>query len=100
MAELGDFEQAGHEQVGRLAAELGVGLLITVGGNAAPISAGATSVDRWGGESVQVSDQDAATEALRARLRPGDVVLVKGSRYRTWQVVDALRETSAEGATA
>jgi len=25
-------------------------------------------------------------------LRDGDVVLVKASRYRTWAVVDALRE--------
>ncbi len=38
-----------------------------------------------------VADQAAAIEALRAELRPGDVVLVKGSRYRTWDVVDALR---------
>jgi UDP-N-acetylmuramoyl-tripeptide--D-alanyl-D-alanine ligase len=101
MAELGDFEQDGHEQVGRLAAELGVGLLVAVGAEAAPIRDGAVAVDRWGGESVQVSDQDAATEALRRRLRPGDVVLVKGSRYRTWQVVDRLREdAAAQGATA
>jgi UDP-N-acetylmuramoyl-tripeptide--D-alanyl-D-alanine ligase len=28
---------------------------------------------------------------LRSELRPGDVVLVKGSRYRTWEVADALR---------
>lgn len=92
MAELGGFERDGHEQVGRLAAELGVGLLVAVGAEAAPIRAGATSVDRWGGESVQVSDQDEAAEALLSRLRPGDVVLVKGSRYRTWQVADRLRE--------
>jgi UDP-N-acetylmuramoyl-tripeptide--D-alanyl-D-alanine ligase len=95
MAELGDHERSGHEQVGRLAAELGVGLLIAVGAQAAPIRTGATSVDRWGGESVQVSDQDEAIAALRERLRPGDVVLVKGSRYRTWQVVDRLREEVA-----
>jgi UDP-N-acetylmuramoyl-tripeptide--D-alanyl-D-alanine ligase len=97
MAELGGFERDGHEQVGRLAAELGVDVLIAVGDNAAPISSGAAAADRWGGEAVQVSDQDEATEALRARLRPGDVVLVKGSRYRTWQVADALREPASEG---
>ena len=32
---------------------------------------------------------------LRAELRPGDVVLVKGSRYRTWDVADALRVDAA-----
>jgi UDP-N-acetylmuramoyl-tripeptide--D-alanyl-D-alanine ligase len=100
MAELGDYEQAGHEQVGRLAAELGVDLLVAVGAQAAPILAGAAAVDRWGGESVQVSDQDEATAALHERLRPGDVVLVKGSRYRTWQVVDRLREAAADGIAA
>ena len=31
------------------------------------------------------------SRSLRADLRPGDVVLVKGSRYRTWDVADALR---------
>jgi UDP-N-acetylmuramoyl-tripeptide--D-alanyl-D-alanine ligase len=100
MAELGDYERAGHEQVGRLAAELGVGLLVAVGAEAASILAGAAVVDRWGGESVQVSDQDEATAALGRRLRPGDVVLVKGSRYRTWQVVDRLREAAGNGVAA
>jgi UDP-N-acetylmuramoyl-tripeptide--D-alanyl-D-alanine ligase len=28
---------------------------------------------------------------LERDLRAGDVVLVKGSRYRTWEVADALR---------
>jgi len=28
---------------------------------------------------------------VRRRMRSGDVVLVKGSRYRTWDVVDDLR---------
>jgi len=90
-AELGGSERAGHEEVGRLAAELGVDRLVVVGDGAAPIHDGAVSVAQWGGESVQVSDQAAAIAALRAWLRPGDVVLVKGSRYRTWDVADALR---------
>ncbi len=30
-----------------------------------------------------------------AELRAGDVVLVKGSRYRTWAVADFLRDTAA-----
>ncbi len=91
MAELGDQEQLGHEEVGRLAADLGVDRLVAVGQTASAYAAGAASVARWGGESVEVTDQDAALAWLTAGLRPGDVVLVKGSRYRTWQVVDALR---------
>jgi UDP-N-acetylmuramoyl-tripeptide--D-alanyl-D-alanine ligase len=92
LAELGDKEQDGHEEVGRLAAELGVDLVVVVGDPARGIHNGATSVSHWGGESVLVTDQAAALGWLRERLRPGDVVLVKGSRYRTWDVVDALRE--------
>jgi UDP-N-acetylmuramoyl-tripeptide--D-alanyl-D-alanine ligase len=90
-AELGDHERSGHEEVGRLAAELGVELLVVVGDEAGPIGDGAGSVPGWGGESVQVTDQEAAVALLGERMRPGDVVLVKGSRYRTWVVADALR---------
>jgi UDP-N-acetylmuramoyl-tripeptide--D-alanyl-D-alanine ligase len=97
-AELGDYERTGHEEVGRLAAQLGVDLLVVVGDSAAPIHGGAVSVATWGGKSVQVTDQPAAIALLRDELLPGDVVLVKGSRYRTWEVADALR-AEREGAT-
>ncbi|WP_328418882.1 UDP-N-acetylmuramoyl-tripeptide--D-alanyl-D-alanine ligase [Micromonospora sp. NBC_00389] len=102
MAELGPFERDGHAEVGQLAAELGVDRLLVVGEPAAPIHEGATAVANWGGESVLLTDQAAAVEVLRGELRPGDVVLVKGSRYRTWEVADALRAdaTSETGATA
>jgi UDP-N-acetylmuramoyl-tripeptide--D-alanyl-D-alanine ligase len=99
MAELGEYERSGHEEVGRLAATLGVDLLVVVGEPAAPIHEGAVAVASWGGKSVQVTDQDAATALLRDELRARDVVLVKGSRYRTWAVVDALRDgTGPDGA--
>ncbi|WP_433208793.1 UDP-N-acetylmuramoyl-tripeptide--D-alanyl-D-alanine ligase [Dactylosporangium sp. CS-047395] len=91
MAELGGYERAGHEEVGRLAAELGVDRLVAVSEQAAPILTGAAAVASWGGDSVLVTDQEAAVALLRAELLPRDVVLVKGSRYRTWDVVDALR---------
>ncbi|GAA3783546.1 UDP-N-acetylmuramoyl-tripeptide--D-alanyl-D-alanine ligase [Plantactinospora mayteni] len=96
MAELGDFERDGHEQIGRLTAELGVDRLIVVGELAAPIHDGAVAMANWGGESVLVTDQAAAVDALRRELRPGDVVLVKGSRYRTWEVADALRAEAVQ----
>ncbi|GAA4218785.1 UDP-N-acetylmuramoyl-tripeptide--D-alanyl-D-alanine ligase [Actinocatenispora rupis] len=99
MAELGEFEQSQHEQVGRLAADLGVDRLVVVEAVAGGIHDGARERARsneWEGQSVQVPDQQAAIALLGDELRPGDVVLVKGSRYRTWQVVDALRDDSGE----
>jgi len=66
--------------------------LVVVGPGAGPIHDGAKAVADWGGDSVVVSDQVAAVAWLRGELRPGDVVLVKGSRYRTWDVADALRD--------
>ncbi len=91
LAELGAHERAGHEEVGALAAALGVDRLIVVGEPAEPIHQGAQSVSGWRGTSVAVPDQDRAIELLGTELRAGDVVLVKGSRYRTWEVADALR---------
>jgi UDP-N-acetylmuramoyl-tripeptide--D-alanyl-D-alanine ligase len=92
LAELGEFERDGHSDVGGLAARLGVDRLIVVGEPAAPIHDGAVATPEWGGESVLVGDQAAAIDVLRRELRAGDVVLVKGSRYRTWDVADALRD--------
>ncbi len=94
LAELGEHEQAGHEQVGALAAELGVDRLVVVAEAAAGIHQGACRQRQWGGESVLVADQDEAVAWLRDELRSGDVVLVKGSRYRTWEVADWLRDRS------
>jgi UDP-N-acetylmuramoyl-tripeptide--D-alanyl-D-alanine ligase len=91
MAELGEHERSGHEEVGRRAAELGVDRLIVVSPESSPIADGARGVDGWKGEAVVVPDQAAAIEILAGDLHGGDVVLVKGSRYRTWDVVDSLR---------
>ncbi|HLL66000.1 MAG TPA: UDP-N-acetylmuramoyl-tripeptide--D-alanyl-D-alanine ligase [Micromonosporaceae bacterium] len=99
-AELGGYERAGHEEVGRLAAQVGVDRLVVVGEPAAAIVDGAAVVESWGGTSVLVTDQAAAIALLEAELRPDDVVLVKGSRYRTWDVADALRAPSGDGADA
>ncbi|MDG4765336.1 UDP-N-acetylmuramoyl-tripeptide--D-alanyl-D-alanine ligase [Solwaraspora sp. WMMD406] len=100
LAELGDFEEEGHAEVGRLAAELGVHRLLVVGESAAPIHRAAAATATWEGESVLVTDQQAAIELLRRELTDGDVVLVKGSRYRTWDVADALRDGTAVGPAA
>ncbi|HZB29912.1 MAG TPA: UDP-N-acetylmuramoyl-tripeptide--D-alanyl-D-alanine ligase [Streptosporangiaceae bacterium] len=80
MAELGAVSAEEHEKIGRYAAQHGVSGLIAIGEPAAPILAGAKRVESWTGECVQVDDTAAAVAALGERLRPRDVVLIKGSR--------------------
>lgn len=98
MAELGHHERAGHEEVGALAADLEVDLLVVVEEAARPIGDGARNRRGWRGEVVPVPDQAQAVAVLSERLREGDVVLVKGSRYRTWEVADWLRAGLLEAA--
>jgi UDP-N-acetylmuramoyl-tripeptide--D-alanyl-D-alanine ligase len=80
MAELGSAAPAAHQEVGRLAAELQVDLLVAVGEPARPIVDGAMRHGSWTGAAHCVPDRDAAVRLLLPELRPGDVVLVKGSR--------------------
>jgi len=80
MAELGDITAESHEEAGRLAARAGVAGLIAVGEQARPVLDGARAQPGWRGEAIAVPDARAAVAAIRNRLRPGDVVLVKASR--------------------
>ncbi len=80
MAELGEASRSEHDAVGRYAVRLDVSRLVAVGEAAKATHAGAVLEGSWGEESVHVAGVDAAVELLREQLRPGDVVLVKGSR--------------------
>lgn len=79
MLELGADSADLHAGVGRLAADHGIDLLITVGAGAESIAAGARAAGMAGDRVVGVPDKAAAAERL-TELRPGDVVLVKASR--------------------
>ena len=86
MGELGEHAAAGHDQVGELAARLGLEGVFTVGGtDAARISDAA----RAGGLELAVhfSDHAACAAHLRSLLQPGDAVLVKGSRSAAMEKV-------------
>ena len=80
MAELGEYADEEHERIGLLAVRLNIGKLVVVGERARRIHASAGREGSWDGESVLVSDPDAAYDLLREELRPGDVVLVKSSK--------------------
>ncbi|MFC6713455.1 UDP-N-acetylmuramoyl-tripeptide--D-alanyl-D-alanine ligase [Branchiibius cervicis] len=77
MLELGDISYAAHEQVGRLAAQVGIDVLVAVGPGAEPIGTAAQAL----GVPVRfVPDVDAAHEAVSGMMEDGDVVLFKSSR--------------------
>jgi UDP-N-acetylmuramoyl-tripeptide--D-alanyl-D-alanine ligase len=85
MAELGQGSVRFHAEVGAAAADLGVDLVVAVGGGHA---------DRYGGLPAGTSAE--AAELLRELLEPGDVVLVKGSRVaRLETVAEALAAAPA-----
>ncbi len=91
MGELGDASAAAHRDMGRLAAGLGIDLLLVLGRFSDDVAAGA----REGGmdpSRVRVErDCESAADRLRDLLRGDDAVLVKGSRSMGLErVVDAL----------
>ncbi|MFL6161205.1 MAG: UDP-N-acetylmuramoyl-tripeptide--D-alanyl-D-alanine ligase [Jatrophihabitantaceae bacterium] len=87
MAELGAESVAAHDAIGRLAAQPAVELLVAVGEPARPIADGAALAGGWRGAAHWVPDNDAASRLLAELVRPGDVVLVKGSRAAELQQV-------------
>ncbi|MCD0444526.1 UDP-N-acetylmuramoyl-tripeptide--D-alanyl-D-alanine ligase [Glycomyces sp. A-F 0318] len=86
MADLEEQSEDCHRRLGEQARDAGVDEIIAIGEGTEPIIDGADGVT-----ATHVPDQPAAIALLRNRLRPGDAVLVKGSRYRTWDVADHLR---------
>lgn len=88
MGELGTHSAAGHERVGREAAECGVDWLVAVGGEevvwmaSAARDAGVQRVDHFPNTTI-------AADALRGELRSGDTLLVKGSRSAHMEAVIA-----------
>ncbi|MGI8628445.1 MAG: UDP-N-acetylmuramoyl-tripeptide--D-alanyl-D-alanine ligase [Geodermatophilaceae bacterium] len=81
MGELGDSSEAEHVSVGNLVRQRGVDRLVAVGAGASGIYAGAAGAPAEEEGFIHVPDMSAALNVLRSQLRPGDVVLVKASRY-------------------
>ena len=89
MLELGELAGPAHAEVGRRAAEV-VDALFTVGDLASGIAEAAADA---GLEAVaQLASKDDAARALLGALRPGDALLVKGSRALALETVVARLE--------
>ncbi len=74
MAELGPEGPRFHREIGELSDRLGIDVLITVGEAALPIG------EPFGGERYAAASPEEAGSMLEELARPGDRVLVKGSR--------------------
>ncbi|WP_227486720.1 UDP-N-acetylmuramoyl-tripeptide--D-alanyl-D-alanine ligase [Nocardioides malaquae] len=95
MRELGDADDEGHRSVGAAVAEAGVDVLVTVGGAAAAIAAGARSAG-WQGEAIVTAGRDEALVWVRENVTSGDVVLVKASRGAALElIVEGILEGAA-----
>jgi UDP-N-acetylmuramoyl-tripeptide--D-alanyl-D-alanine ligase len=96
MRELGAESDAAHADMGRIAVECGVDVMVVVGSVARPAGSGARAAARGGVEVVDVPDAAAALDAIARRVEPGDAVLVKASRaVGLERVAEALADEAA-----
>jgi len=93
MLELGEHGRRLHEECGRAAARSGLDVLIAVGSDdARELAAAAVGGGMPASAVIHVSEKAEAVQVALQRVRPGDLVLVKGSRGIGLDlVVDRLR---------
>jgi UDP-N-acetylmuramoyl-tripeptide--D-alanyl-D-alanine ligase len=94
MLELGQYEQAGHEIVGRRAAEV-VNHLIAVGPRGQTIAETAKLRGLPSTAVTWVEDALQAAEVLKYNLKEGDVVLIKGSHGLRMDRISPILEEAA-----
>jgi UDP-N-acetylmuramoyl-tripeptide--D-alanyl-D-alanine ligase len=107
MYELGTFEEEGHRLVGGRAAQVldlrpsgpVHGKLVTVGRRARWIAEEAVSSGMPAADVYATETNADAIAVLQGLIRPGDVILVKGSRAAAMEsIVDALSRPRRSGA--
>jgi UDP-N-acetylmuramoyl-tripeptide--D-alanyl-D-alanine ligase len=86
MRELGDYTDEGHQLVGRRAADV-ADLLVTVGELGQSIGAEAIAAGLSADQVYTFSGASETIDFLRHTLRSGDLVLVKGSRAVSMEVI-------------
>ena len=92
MLELGEHAEALHRRSGAVAAAAGLQLLFSVGGGPARVLADAAVDAGMPASAVTwINGSESAAPTVASAIRPGDLVLVKGSRgIRTDIVVDRI----------
>ena len=86
MLELGVCTQAEHYRVGRIAAEK-TDLLLAFGPNASRMVGGALTGGMPESKAKAFEDRDEIVSAMKRMIKPGDVILVKGSRGMRMELI-------------
>ncbi|HYF82038.1 MAG TPA: UDP-N-acetylmuramoyl-tripeptide--D-alanyl-D-alanine ligase [Clostridia bacterium] len=93
MLELGDASEGEHYNIGAYAAEIGVDIIVAIGNFSDAVKKGAEDSGMSKNNLYAFLVKDEAASTLDKIIRPGDVVLVKGSRVMKMEnIVDLLRE--------
>lgn len=91
MLELGEMSMDSHRHVGRFAVAKGIDYILTVGDNGENIAHGAIEAGAEADKVISFKDNTEAAEFLINFIKPGDVLLVKGSRgMKMEEVVNIL----------
>ncbi|PIR93063.1 hypothetical protein COT99_02945 [Candidatus Falkowbacteria bacterium CG10_big_fil_rev_8_21_14_0_10_43_10] len=91
MLELGYMSIKSHQEIGRQAARLGIDILITVGERARDIARAAEKAGTDGNHIFNFDNSDEAKKFIEDRIKPGDLILVKGSqRIRMEKIVKEI----------
>jgi UDP-N-acetylmuramoyl-tripeptide--D-alanyl-D-alanine ligase len=91
MLELGEKSAVMHEELGGQAARI-ADVLIGVGSFSADLCRGAKAAGMKSEQLIEVPDAATAIKYLHEKQRPGDKILVKGSRgVHLEQLVDVLK---------
>jgi len=92
MLELGERTAEFHREVGRSAAKWGIDHLLAYGDHSRHVTDGARATGMASNRLADGTDFRGLLRDIEDRLRPGTIVLVKGSRaMRMERVVDRLR---------
>jgi UDP-N-acetylmuramoyl-tripeptide--D-alanyl-D-alanine ligase len=97
MLELGHESGSLHYQCGACAARCGVDIVVAVRGTAREVVRGAVESGMPPGRTYFFTEVDPATDFVNRAVKPGDIVLVKGSRgTQLDRMIRALRASYAE----
>lgn len=99
MLELGRSALVEHHDIGRLAGELGIDVVVAIGRMADEVTDGAHLAGMTSGRLHGFKDKKEAIAGLRFIIKEGDTVLVKGSRGAALEeIVDWMKTMALEKA--